>query len=269
MMKNVLKICFACLLTSLFFACTGQGKSASQDKKKENLQAKQSLQGIWCDGEDGEVALRAEGDTIYYPDTISQPVYFQIIDDTLLLRGANTVKYAIVKQSAHLFEFKNQNGEVVKLVKSTDESDIDQFMQKRQNAVNQKKLIKKDTVVVLGEKRFHSYVQINPTTYKVIKRTYNDDGVEVDNVYYDNIIHVSVFQGSSKVFSKDFYKQDFSRKVPQQFLAQSVLSDMIFENINQKGLHYNAHLCIPDSYLSYIVEVTISFEGGLSMKINS
>ncbi len=58
-------------------------------------------------------------------------------------------------------------------------------------ALNQNTLIKRDTVVVRGDEKYHLYVQVNPTSYKVYKSSYNDDGVEVDNVYYDNIVNLA------------------------------------------------------------------------------
>ena len=165
----------------------------------EDRQAKKLLQGIWINEEDDDVAFRAKGDTIYYPDSTSQPVYFRIYGDTLELRGANSVKYQIVKQSAHLFQFKNQNGETVKLVKSDDPIDKIEFIGKRPVALNQNQLIKRDSILMYNGERYHTYIQVNPTTYKVVKPVYNDEGVEVDNVYYDNIIHISVFQGARQL----------------------------------------------------------------------
>lgn len=48
------------------------------------------LQGIWLnDDDEDDVAFRVKGDTIYYPDSTSQPVYFYIAGDTLVMKGAN------------------------------------------------------------------------------------------------------------------------------------------------------------------------------------
>ena len=75
--------------------------------------------------EDGEdVAFRVKGDTIFYPDTTSLPVYFQIIDDTLVLHGAKEAKYHIQKQAEHLYVFENQSGAHLTLPKSEAASDI-------------------------------------------------------------------------------------------------------------------------------------------------
>lgn len=268
MMESFKRVFICCLLLFLLQSCNDKNGRNADGNVREDHNAKRMLQGIWGDEDENNVTFRAKGDTIFYPDTTSQPVYFQIVSDTLVLHGANVMKYAIVKQTPHLFEFKNQNGDVVKLIKSNDPNDIHQFEHRRQMALNQNRLIKRDTVVIQGDKRYHCYVQVNPTTYKVLKTVYNDDGVEVDNVYYDNIVHISIFQGTSKVFSKDFYKNDFTKYVPQQFLRQSILSDIPFSRGDKRGLHFIANLCIPDSYLSYIVEIIVSFDGKMRMQIN-
>ena len=177
------------------------------------------------------------------------------------------MKYQIVKQSAHLFQFKNQNGETVRLVKSDDPTDKIEFMGKRPVALNQNKLIKRDSIIMYNGERYHTYIQVNPTTYKVVKSAYNDEGVEVDNVYYDNIIHISVFQGARQLFSRDFRKKDFSGKIPSAYLRQSILSDILFDRIDAAGLHFISEIAIPDSPSSYQVDILISFDGKMTKKV--
>ena len=159
-----------------------------------------------------------------------------------------------------------QNGDVVKLVKTEDKSYLQQFIHNHASvALNQNTLIKRDTVVVRGDEKYHLYVQVNPTSYKV----YNDDGVEVDNVYYDNIVNLHVYHGANCLFSRDFHKKDFDKQVPASFLDQSILSDIVFNKIDESGIHYLAVLAMPDSSLSYQVEVIISFEGKMRMRVKS
>ncbi len=64
--------------------------------------------------------------------------------------------------------------------------------------------VKIDSVVTFNGERYHWYIAINPTKYKVTKRTFNDDGLEVENVYSDNIMHISFFKGAQQLFSSDF-----------------------------------------------------------------
>lgn len=240
-------------------------KAAHKDAVAEDAAAKKMLQGIWLNDDADDVAFRVQGDTIYYPDSTSSPVYFYIYSDTLVMKGANEVKYPIVKQAAHLFEFKNQGGDIVKLIKTSDKTYLNQFVQQPTVSLNQNILIKRDTIVANGEERYHLYVQVNPTSFKVLKSTYNDDGVEVDNVYYDNIVNLNIFHGANKLFSRDFRKSDFEHKVPETFLRQAILSDIMFSKIDKAGIHYLAVLAMPDSSLSYQVQVVVSYDGHMKI----
>ena len=164
-------------IVSLVVSCKEQktGKNIPQ----EDRTAKQTLQGIWVDDYGQDVAFKVKGDTIFYPDSTSQPVYFQVFKDTLVLHGANDVKYAIVKLTPHLFIFRNQNGDQIRLTLSDNPDDAWLFSNKRPQPLNQNQLIKRDTIIANGSDRYHCYVHVNPTSYKVLKTSYNDDGVEV------------------------------------------------------------------------------------------
>ena len=155
---------------------------------------------------------------------------------------------------------------MVKLVKTSDPMYLEQFQHAQPVTLNQNKLVKRDTVVNAGEEKLHLYVQVNPTTYKVFKSSYNDDGVEVDNVYHDNIVNVNIYHGSRKIFGRDFRKEDFKEQVPHEFLKQSILSDIVFKKVDADGVHYKVVLAMPDSSMSYQVEVIISLEGKMTIK---
>ena len=254
------------LFGPLMFAC--KDKKPQSIAPQEDTQAKQLLQGIWINEDNQSVAFRAKGDTIFYPDSTIQPVSFQIFKDTLVLHGLNDMKYPILRQTQHLFIFRNQNGEEVKLTLSSDAEDESYFPNKHPKPLNQNQLIKRDTVVNYEGERYHCYVQVNPTTYKGAKSTYNNEGVEVYNFYYDNIVNLHIFHGSKKLFSSDFHKKDFGTKVPREILEKTVFSDLIFKTIDHNGIHYTASLVIPDSMSSFEVEVTVSFSGELTMTVS-
>ena len=163
---------------------------------------------------------------------------------------------------------KNIFGEQVKVVKSDDSSYLQMFSEKKAVvALNQNRLLKRDTVLSFNNERYHSYVQVNPTSYKVLKASFNDDGVEVDNVYYDNILHLSVFNGSRKVFSSNILKSEFADYVPAGVLNQTIFSDLTFSGIDKEGLHYNAILVIPDSQTNYVVEFIVAFNGKVVKRV--
>lgn len=263
MKQLIIWMSVGCLL-----ALTGcHDKGGNQDKTiEEDVAAKKMLQGIWLNDDMDDVAFQIKGDTIYYPDSTSQPTYFFVCADTLVMKGANEIKYPIAKLASHLFIFRNQNGDVVKLIKTSDKSYLKQFVHERVVALNQNTLVKRDTVVNYGDARYHLYVQVNPTTFKVYKSSYNDDGVEVDNAYYDNIVNLNVFNGAKKVFSRDFHKKDFESMLPASFYSQSILSDLVFAGVDDKGIQYYAVLAMPDTSISYQVAVLVSFSGKLTIK---
>jgi len=253
-----------CLLL-MAVSCKPQG--GGQDatvEAEESAEAKALLQGIWIENETQEVAFRAEGDTIYYPDSTSQPAYFCIIDDSLCL-GPN--RYPIVKQSEYVFWFQNQTGDLRKFVKSESEDDTLAFVHQRPEILMATEVIKMDSVVFLDGERYHWYVAVNPTRYKVVKTTYNSEGVGVENVYYDNIIHISLFKGTSCLYSHDFNKQMYADNVPKDFLNQAVLGNMQYDHIDSHGVHFDATLCIPDGASFYMVETLVGFDGKVTMKL--
>lgn len=263
----VRKINYSILLfLCMVLAACGEKAKNNAAEPTEDAKAKQMLQGIWVNDDDGSVAFLAKGDSIFYPDSTSQAVTFMIVGDSLILNGRHADKYKIVRQAEHLFEFKNRNGDIVKLQKSTDEANSVLFNHRPAVALNQNQLIKRDTIVNIGAERYHCYMQVNPTTYKVVKPTYNNEGVEVDNVYHDNIVHISVYNGERRVYSKDFSKTDFKGHVKEEFLRQSILSDIILRKVENDAVVFQAQICMPDSPVSCQVDIAISTNGKMSLR---
>lgn len=261
------RIVYILLCLMLFAACGGKKQADQSAMPKEDRQAKQLMQGIWVTAGDEEPAFRVSGDSIFYPDSTSLPAHFMVIADTLVVEGGTVVKYPIVRQSDHLLEFKNPNGELIELMKSDNvEEALEYFETKQPVVLNQNRTIKRDTVLSYQGERYHCYVQVNPTTYKVIKTSVTDEGMEVANVYYDNTIHVAVFQGAVKKYSHDFKKHEFLKFVPNDHINQIILSDMILIKTDADGFHHQAQLCVPDSPSSYVVDVVVTADGKMVMK---
>ncbi len=263
-MKILLTIIIGvCVL--MMTSCKPQdGTSGATGEMEESAEAKAMLQGIWIESETQEVAFRAEGDTIYYPDSTSQPTYFCIIGDSLCLESNH---YPIVKQSEFAFWMKNQAGDLRKFIKSETEDDTIAFVNQKPEILMANEVIKKDSVVFFDGERYHWYVAVNPTKYKVVKTSYTSEGLSVENVYYDNIIHISLFKGSACLYSQDFNKQMYADNVPQEFLEQAILGNMQYDHIDGRGIHFNATLCIPDGASCYLVETLISLNGNVTMKL--
>lgn len=229
-----------CAVLAIAVAACGEKK---QTERVYDPQAKEMLQGIWLDADDESIVLRVAGDTLYYNEEGAQPVAILVTSDTLYLCGEEETRYAIERLTPHTFQFRNAAGNVAKLIKSTDEDDIHAFEAGRLDSEEQiieeeinQRLVKRDTVVVSGGKRYHCYMQVNPTTYKVVGTQYNNEGLSVSKVYYDNIVNIAVFDGARKVYSSDYRKQDFAKFVPKDVMAQSILSDIVYDHVDE-GTH--------------------------------
>lgn len=257
-------IIFVVLSSCLLVAC--RQKEDNKQTEGENRDAKAMLQGVWIDSDTQEVNFKASGDTIYYPDSLSQPAYFNIVGDSLVL-GDSHLSYAIVKHTDYLFWFRNTNNDIIKLQKSNDPDDAKVFEHQVPRVQTITEVVKRDTVVNYGGERYHCYVAINPTKYKVHRPTFNDDGVEVDNIYYDNIVHISVYKGAERIYSSDLRKFAFSRMVPSHFLSQAVLSNVVFSKVDSSGFHFDTTICIPDGASCYMVDTNVSFDGKVSMEL--
>lgn len=254
-----------CLLLMLV-SCQRQPQASviTEVEEQENVAAKAMLQGVWQEELTEEVVFRAEGDTIYYPDPSDLPAHFRIVSDSLEL-GLH--RYPIVKQTEHLLWFRNPSGDVTKLVKSEEADDTLAFARRPGEVLSLTEVLKIDSVVNYGGQRYHWYIAVNPTRYRVNKTSYNSEGVAVDNVYFDNIIHISLYEGAKCLFSRDFKKDMYKGEVPLAFLEQAILGNMQYRLVDDQGVHFDATLCIPDEASCYLVETIISFKGQLSLKL--
>lgn len=262
------KLNMAFLYVGMALTLLGCGSRGGKlEEQEENLAAKKSMQGIWLDDDGDDVAFRIKGDSVYFPDSTSATAYFRIERDSFVVVGGNTVKYHIIKQTPHLFVFVNQGGDRVRLVKTVDTSYLEMFAPKKVQHVNQNMVVKHDTIYFYDTKKYHCYVQVNPTTYKVAKAACNEDGVEVDNIYYDNIVNLSVYNGATKLFSSDIRKELYKREVPAEFLRQAVLSDMTFAGVDCEGVHFFAMLAIPETSIVYMVENIVTYNGQIKKRI--
>ncbi|WP_221657582.1 DUF4738 domain-containing protein [Bacteroides salyersiae] len=253
------------LLTILLIACNNTKKQNSLEQS-ENVKAKELMQGIWIDDESDIPLLFIKGDTIYYADSQSTPVYFKIIKDTLYTFGNELARYQIDKQTEYSFSFHSLADNIVKLHKSEDPNDSLAFSGKPVEIIpTYTEVTQKDSVVFYNGIRYRAYVYINPSKIKVVKTTYSEDGISMDNIYYDNIMHICIYEGRKCLFSSDITKQMLENVIPTDFLQQSILSEMNFKNVDRKGFHYQATVCIPESSVCNIADLLVSFDGKLTI----
>ena len=234
------------LAVALSSCGTPQQKASALEEIKE---AKSLLEGIWLDDNTETALLRVKGDTLFYADAATAPVAFKIIGDSLITYGARTNGYKIEKQGEHIFWFHSAVGDVIRLHKSDAENDFLAFIHTREIPV------------------YNEVIRKDSSKIKVMRPGVSEEGLGVDNVYYDNIIHICVYEGRKSLYAKDITKQMFKGVVPDDFLQWAILSDMDFMGVDSKGYHYQATVCIPDGASCYMVNITAGKDGGLAFEL--
>lgn len=257
------------LLLVLFISCSGKGKEQGGSDNNEDQKAKELLQGIWLDDDTESPLMRVKGDTIYYADAQSAPIYFKVMGDTLYTYGSysnDAARYRVDQQTEYTFWFHSLSDNIIKLHKSEDLNDTLTFSNKLFEAIpTYTEVTQKDSVVFYNGTRYRAYVYINPSKIKVAKTIYSEDGISMDNIYNDNVMHICVYEGKKSLYAKDITKQMFAEVIPADFLQQAILSDMSFMGINHSGYRYQALVCIPESSVCNVVNLTVGFDGKLTI----
>ena len=227
----------------------------------ENQEVIQRLQGIWLDDNTEAPLFKIQGDSIYYASQINAPMAFSVHNDTMTVYSAQPIHYFIEECLSYSLRYRTSVGETVSLHKS--ESDTLSFGTVVPVKVVENGVFEKDSVIFHGGERYRGYAYINPTKKRVTLVSINEEGLPVENIYYDNIIHICVYKGKERLFSKDINKEMFARVVPADFLNNAILSDMDFVKVDEKGYRYVATLCIPDGAACYNVRLDVSKEGSI------
>lgn len=250
-------------LETVLLACGGGASGQKDDSVNDSV--KNQLSGIWLDDNTETPMFVIKGDSIAYITTgkVMNAVKFDLKDDTLIIHGEELVKYVLFKHHEHVLQFQTPVGDILSLHKSESDSLIFEKTQVEQPA----QVIKRDSVVNFQGKRYRGYVYINPTKKKVVYQSLSEEGLPIDDVYYDNIIHICVYQGSEKQYAQDISKEMFSDLIPKNFIDNAILSEMEFKGVNARGYHYLAQLCQPEGSTCYYIRLTASFDGKLTMEL--
>ena len=250
---------------SLMSSCSGQPQK-KEEMEKEDLIAKEWLQGTWIDDMTETSLFTAKGDTIYYIDEPAVPVAFKIIEDTLKTYGRKVSNYHIKKQGKSFIWIQSFMGDILQLSKAENSQDS-LWIPRQTPKEKTDNVISKDNVVHYNNQRFRGYVYINPTNIKVHQPEITEEGLEIENIYYDNIIHICVYEGKNKLFGRDMKKQDFESLIPAEYYQRAILSDMEFGGVNAKGYQYQATLCIPNSASCYLINISITKDGDITYEL--
>lgn len=233
----------------------------------EDKVAKQLLQGVWLDEVSDMPLILFEGDSLHYAYPNATPVAFKIILDSIYLLGLDTISYKIVRQGENTFWLQTEADDLMKLYRSQEEEDKLAFLPPKivedVKAIQEK--VQKDSIIVYDGVRYRGYVFINPSKYKVVRQILDENGIAVERVYFDNIIHICVYEGATELYGRDVDKKLFSDFIDPEVLSVAILSDMDFINVDDEGYHYKATLSIPESPALYYMSLTISPQGQLQI----
>lgn len=276
---RVLRLCVSVSLLVLLAAivgCRPHDKVTTVKLNEDNVVreitpdsvAMHRLAGIWVDDETETVIMLVRGDSIFYPDSANIPARFIIFEDTLLVFGQNNMRYPICMQGDYSFEYVNLQGDVIRLRRSEEEDDTLLFIHLQYAPIVMSELVKRDTVVFTPSgQRYHLYIDINPTRRRVYSSSYTDDGMAVQQAFFDNIIHISVYEGRRRVFSRDIDKSMFSELIPREFLDGAILSNMDWGRTDDAATVFHATVCEPEGARCYVVDLHVSFEGQLDIEL--
>ena len=257
---------FIFILSLALITSCGSGRSRLESISEDKV-AKELLQGVWLDDESNMPLLRICGDMITYVDQDATPVNFKIIRDSIYMLGQDTTAYKIVRQGESVFWLQTDADELIKLHLSDSEDDQYAFnhsSEPLENPIVQKQ-IQKDSVIIYNNVRYRGYVFINPSKYKVVKTIVDENGIGQEVVFYDNIIHITVYEGTNELYGKDISKQLFADYIDNNILAMSLLVNMDFVDVDADGFHFRAILTVPDSTVTHSLNLIISSQGELTI----
>lgn len=240
-------------------ACSLQEKKVAEEKMEVDTAAVRELQGLWLDDNTELPLFRIKGDSIYYASQVNVPMPFTVMNDTLMVFSVDTLLYPIKERGLYSLEYKSLTGDVIAVHKA--ETDTVSFGLPVVEEKSADEVIEKDSVIMYKGERFRGYAYINPTRKKVIRLGMSEEGLPIENVYYDNIIHICIYKGRERLFARDIDKEMFAQVVPMDFLKLSILSDMDFLSVNEEGYWYLATICEPEGASCYNVKMNVTREG--------
>ena len=68
------------------------------------------------------------------------------------------------------------------------------------------------------------------------------------------------------LYGKPTPKKAYAGIFPEDILRQLILADMNFMGVNNKGYQYQATLCVPESSVYSLANITIGFDNQMSIK---
>lgn len=264
-MKHFIKLTL--VLTLTLASCSSSSyRSDMGGRSNSDSVAKNMLQGIWFLADSDAPFLKVHGDSLRFYEQPDIKIYFEINNDSLFTYNNHRFGYKVDKQSDYFFWFHSLSNHMVKLYKS--ENDEDSLYFESQDVADiaadtTQQVIENDTIIYHGNDRYHGYSFINPSSYKVYKPLYSDEGIRINQVYYDNIVYICVYSGKDKLFGQNVSKADFKSLLDNEFYENVILADMNFTGVDDNWFYYVAKIEIPNSFIYDLIDVRIDRATGV------
>ncbi|WP_276962004.1 DUF4738 domain-containing protein [Bacteroides graminisolvens] len=137
-------------------------------------------------------------------------------------------------------------------------------------------LVQQDSADAHGTKRMQvskseTDIQFKGKDYHIsLSRTPSDSlphvNTEMGDEYLDNQIVLRITRGNERVFSKTFTKRSFASLLDEEFMSKSILEGMVFDKSTPQGMVFAASISYPQTDLYVPVSITITADGGMSLK---
>ena len=252
-------------LSAILVSCGHPDGEALRGSEEKSAVMASMLQGVWIDDDSGTPFIKVLGDSMYFAGRVNAPIGYRVDGDTLIIFGGEAAKYLIDRIDDSTFRFYTVSGDMMSLHKS--DNDTLTFGTVTTPPQPEHEVLKKDSVIFSQGVRYRGYVYINATDIKVSSPYITEDGLYMDNVFFDNVIHICVYQGAQRLFGKDIRREMFEGIVPDDYLRYSILDDMNFIGVSPGGYTYSATICSPGSPSCYCVEVFVSREGEMKFTL--
>ncbi len=250
--------------TILIVGCMNNTKNNDSIAREvqSNPIAKELLQGIWFLSDSDTPFLKVAGDSLCFYEQPGTVMAFNIVQDSLYTFGSGTYGYKIDKQSEYMFWFHSISNHVIKLYKSENLEDTIYFEHndtvEENPVVEDQEVVQRDSIVYFDNTRYHGYAFINPSSFKVYKPMYSDDGIRIDQIYYDNVIYICVYQGTEKLFGQNIYKDHFKDILESNFFNAVILADMDFIGVDETNYYFQAKVEIPNSLVYDLIKISVN-----------